>query len=177
MKPHPQYPKFTQHHQPPSGGCVLKPFVQMAGRVVSQPAAFRRLCVETLLEQLWLRNALPAAFRRLCVETLSAITEELREAPAAFRRLCVETNCHAINRLISLPAAFRRLCVETLHRRNYRRTPPQPPSGGCVLKQQHAQMKSRLTNPAAFRRLCVETTKFYIVRQQDVASRLQAAVC
>ena len=34
-----------------------------------QPAAFRRLCVETLLENRLILRVCPAAFRRLCVET------------------------------------------------------------------------------------------------------------
>ena len=37
------------------------------------PAAFRRLCVETLMNQKMKQNIEPAAFRRLCVETLSNV--------------------------------------------------------------------------------------------------------
>ena len=33
----------------------------------------------------------PAAFRRLCVETLKTVSDGLKHWPAAFRRLCVET--------------------------------------------------------------------------------------
>ena len=33
--------------QPPSGGCVLKPFFEQRFNHNSNPAAFRRLCVET----------------------------------------------------------------------------------------------------------------------------------
>ena len=33
--------------QPPSGGCVLKQGVIDTGRAAEDPAAFRRLCVET----------------------------------------------------------------------------------------------------------------------------------
>ena len=33
--------------QPPSGGCVLKPPRQVSALLVADPAAFRRLCVET----------------------------------------------------------------------------------------------------------------------------------
>ena len=35
---------------------------------------------------------LPAAFRRLCVETLRPVGKIQGRCPAAFRRLCVETN-------------------------------------------------------------------------------------
>ena len=34
----------------------------------------------------------PAAFRRLCVETVRTSKERYGRKPAAFRRLCVETN-------------------------------------------------------------------------------------
>ena len=33
--------------QPPSGGCVLKPPLCLSNSILSFPAAFRRLCVET----------------------------------------------------------------------------------------------------------------------------------
>ena len=33
--------------QPPSGGCVLKPQITVTDVFEYQPAAFRRLCVET----------------------------------------------------------------------------------------------------------------------------------
>ena len=35
--------------------------------------------------------SMPAAFRRLCVETVSEDGEIVAKDPAAFRRLCVET--------------------------------------------------------------------------------------
>ena len=34
---------------------------------------------------------IPAAFRRLCVETISTVKLNVQALPAAFRRLCVET--------------------------------------------------------------------------------------
>ena len=49
---------------------MLKHVVCYLSVEVQQPAAFRRLCVETkLLEQSYI-IFVPAAFRRLCVETL-----------------------------------------------------------------------------------------------------------
>ena len=36
------------------------------------PAAFRRLCVETICDESHAFDVVPAAFRRLCVETLKA---------------------------------------------------------------------------------------------------------
>ena len=41
-----------------------------------------------------LREA-PAAFRRLCVETLGLVNSPSPQQPAAFRRLCVETGLEA----------------------------------------------------------------------------------
>ena len=100
-------------NQPPSGGCVLKPgrSCRTVGHI--RPAAFRRLCVETLLGDFMSSVVEPAAFRRLCVETVHQQPPSTRGNPAAFRRLCVET---------AIPSQG---C----------RTMPQPPSGGCVLKQ------------------------------------------
>ena len=56
----------------------------------------------------------PAAFRRLCVETISVRRPAFRLFPAAFRRLCVETAHRAVIARLRVPAAFRRLCVETV---------------------------------------------------------------
>ena len=60
-----------------------------------------------------LTMAEPAAFRRLCVETNSAVVTPIDLAPAAFRRLCVETVSAEYVCRVETPAAFRRLCVET----------------------------------------------------------------
>ena len=40
--------KFENSYQPPSGGCVLKLYIQKEYVDFDDPAAFRRLCVETL---------------------------------------------------------------------------------------------------------------------------------
>ena len=57
--------------QPPSGGCVLKRFPEQFQILMSEPAAFGRLCVETALGIRGLTGRQPAAFGRLCVETTS----------------------------------------------------------------------------------------------------------
>ena len=78
--------------QPPSGGCVLKPCYRYSCRC----------------------SRIPAAFGRLCVETIKPVGRKLYEWPAAFGRLCVETDFEeAINAGLE-PAAFGRLCVETI---------------------------------------------------------------
>ena len=78
--------------QPPSGGCVLKPFKKAAIFRQPLPAAFRRLCVETWPTWKPCTEFYPAAFRRLCVETATTATPHQTSPPAAFRRLCVETS-------------------------------------------------------------------------------------
>ena len=55
----------------------------------------------------------PAAFGRLCVETLDLLKQRLGVTPAAFGRLCVETFFGRVDLNGFVPAAFRRLCVET----------------------------------------------------------------
>ena len=63
-------------------------------------------------------------------------TENFVMFPAAFGRLCVETNWSVVAvPLRWQPAAFGRLCVETSRVIPQAYAKPQPPSGGCVLKQ------------------------------------------
>ena len=76
----------------------------------------------------------PAAFRRLCVETRFASSTSWFQVPAAFRRLCVETIVSFSKPWTTVPAAFRRLCVETIRALVCSLIFAQPPSGGCVLK-------------------------------------------
>ena len=101
-----------------------------------EPAAFRRLCVETSISAVasWFLMyqppsggcvlKLPLAIRIYaaryqppsggCVLKLVIFGNTLPAgAPAAFRRLCVETSEAANDDNVSYPAAFRRLCVET----------------------------------------------------------------
>ena len=122
--------------QPPSGGCVLKPFLtQLAFRPVRQPPSGG--CVLKLLTLDWLFMAgfQPPSGGCVLKQDNTEISET-KDAPAAFRRLCVETECWYLNTpTVPMPAAFRRLCVETVMR--------------CG--------RGGLSVPAAFRRLCVET--------------------
>ena len=63
-------------YQPPSGGCVLKHYRNGVEAGASEPAAFRRLCVETLIWRNGKFRTYPAAFRRLCVETTFSTTPQ-----------------------------------------------------------------------------------------------------
>ena len=135
---------------------MLKPFEVLTVPGEYFPAAFGRLCVETRSSSAMLFSAIPAAFGRLCVETPNIPAPPTSEAPAAFGRLCVETAKKADFYHLIWPAAFGRLCVETVQVKNRQvSTVTQPPSGGCVLKQQR-KPKNRMD---------VKT------------SRLRAAVC
>ena len=144
-------------NQPPSGGCVLKHQLNRFLCELVHPAAFRRLCVETVSGGIFYpQQCQPPSggcvlkHHKLC-RSPAVLSQPPSGGcvlkpqygygcgrairPAAFRRLCVETtqSKHAPAR--TCPAAFRRLCVETTE------TTPRP----------------QVKNPAAFRRLCVET--------------------
>ena len=77
--------------QPPSGGCVLKPRWSADPTHHEAPAAFGRLCVETMHLLTVREDMAPAAFGRLCVETAKETYYAESLYPAAFGRLCVET--------------------------------------------------------------------------------------
>ena len=107
----------------------------------------------TSFTSFWLWAA--AAFGRLCVETLFATPEFYQYGAAAFGRLCVETVAFFDLRFNCCAAAFGRLCVETAAFWWFKRCEGQPPSGGCVLKQQIRLARSSIL----------------------LGSRLRAAVC
>ena len=50
LKQNRQHPRTKRRHQPPLGGCVLKQKRDVESTKDNEPAAFRRLCVETILE-------------------------------------------------------------------------------------------------------------------------------
>ena len=60
---------FLGREQPPSCGCVLKPWEPQVLRIKRDAAAFVRLCVETMPARVLPSLAVAAAFVRLCVET------------------------------------------------------------------------------------------------------------
>ena len=64
---------YPVRRQPPSGGCVLKHFRRPFTLIISKPAAFGRLCVETEEVAEMMAALSPAAFGRLCVETGHAV--------------------------------------------------------------------------------------------------------
>ena len=157
----------------------MKPFDVNAGLTRTGPAAFGRLCVETIdaitAEHLFLSQPPSGG----CVLKPRRAGQHQRAArPAAFGRLCVETTKTHPRVHTDAPAAFGRLCVETLvTTRITTRLISQPPSGGCVLKH-HAYLHGDISLlPAAFGRLCVETVVAPLPTAVDWSSRLRAAVC
>ena len=136
---------------------MLKQVMDDSQGLDSLPAAFGRLCVETMLPGKSEWGIVPAAFGRLCVETnWKAITNINVGNPAAFGRLCVETKLlNDSGAMSGIPAAFGRLCVETI-------------SSLCL---------SSFSHPAAFGRLCVETQFLANAVPKKRTSRLRAAVC
>ena len=82
---------FLCREQPPSGGCVLKPYHASNQYWATRAAAFGRLCVETHETDHWQGIIGAAAFGRLCVETMHSVVMLNMSIAAAFGRLCVET--------------------------------------------------------------------------------------
>ena len=99
--------------QPPSGGCVLKRNAPLLFLAVSAPAAFGRLCVETINPVISSARKTPAAFGRLCVETFGLVV-------ALFVLLQPPSGGCVLKLSVGF-AGSTGVC--------------QPPSGGCVLKQ------------------------------------------
>ena len=113
LKPSVVYTCEVSDTQPPSGGCVLKQYSPCLPCGYKGPAAFGRLCVETL------------NFKRKCI-----IFNQPPSGGCVLKRGVWVTTL-----VILMPAAFGRLCVET--QIIYSTTLiyiRQPPSGGCVLK-------------------------------------------
>ena len=142
-------------NQPPSGGCVLKLQGGSINFCYGVPAAFGRLCVETMNfnEQDGFTVQPPSGGCVLKQQGINPAKD--RAEPAAFGRLCVETINHKVTDFLQNPAAFGRLCVET-------------GNGAAYVAD---------NKPAAFGRLCVETSPDYFKLANFKASRLRAAVC
>ena len=122
--------------QPPSGGCVLKQPQPFRAAALGEPAAFRRLCVETspsscrvaslfqppssgcvlkqgLCNQCRQQYAQPPSGG--CVLKQSDTVPARQTAcPAAFGQLCVETAACCHWPLSHSPATFRQLYIETV---------------------------------------------------------------
>ena len=99
-------------YQPPSGGCVLKPFWVINHSSFSSPAAFGRLCVETLWTSLRCLPSRSAAFGRLCVETSKCAPKKASPSQPPSGG-CVLKPYKSETDRPALSAAFGRLCVET----------------------------------------------------------------
>ena len=78
------------------------------------PAAFRRLCVETIIRRKMSLHPNPAAFRRLCVETLICVIMSLSTPQPPSGGCVLKPRLGQPHMHKRQPAAFGRLCVETL---------------------------------------------------------------
>ena len=165
------------------------------------PAAFGRLCVETLILSMtvaaWVQPPSGGCVLKLKDELIKRGARSQPPSggcvlkpssggrlpappyPAAFGRLCVETYLIDLHQNTpSAPAAFGRLCVETTQKnRICLKRGNQPPSGGCVLKPRSKYRADARFQPAAFGRLCVETLAPAPTHNPIKTSRLRAAVC
>ena len=106
------------HDQPPSGGCVLKPFCRCHRRLRVWPAAFGRLCVETKQRPCPIDCAAsPQPPSGGCVLKRSMGAQARHESSQPPSGGCVLKHygkrCHTQR---TRPAAFGRLCVETGNR-------------------------------------------------------------
>ena len=101
--------------QPPSGGCVLKPRRQHRRHRPIQPAAFGRLCVETVNGIVDNSYTYPAAFGRLCVETPTGRhSASIPQTQPPSGGCVLKQRAHQRRQsAVGRPAAFGRLCVET----------------------------------------------------------------
>ena len=135
---------------------MLKHNKSITVNFTNKPAAFGRLCVETVMRTRGIAPMTPAAFGRLCVETVShtrGIAPMTAQPPSGG---CVLKP--------TAPSALTEI-------------QDQPPSGGCVLKRVDVASNLATIKPAAFGRLCVETYFWIINNAVAVTSRLRAAVC
>ena len=146
------------------------------------------------------KEPLPAAFRRLCVETLCTTLDDGLMPPAAFRRLCVETFTDAFVRSTSNDQPPSGGCVlKHSHNTDLPSLHFQPPSGGCVLKlllsawsknheaqppsggcvlKQHSRHTSNFEGFQPPSGGCVLKHRHMLQQaQKKRPSRLQAAVC
>ena len=79
--------------QPPSGGCVLKQSDDLKKSVKDKPAAFGRLCVETIKYGFSQSQQSQPPSGGCVLKQDMHVWLKWSENPAAFGRLCVETPC------------------------------------------------------------------------------------
>ena len=96
---------------------------------------------------------------------------------ATFGWLCVETDLVEEDRPKFFAATFGWLCVETTKPMQQISQSMQPPSGGCVLKQNDFWHCVRQSDAATFGWLCVETLAASAALADSVGSHLRVAVC
>ena len=137
LKPLPTVRCGNARCQPPSGGCVLKRWLPRKTHPKTvRPAAFGRLCVETISNnptRYGIVNQPPSGGCVLKQQKRKRVVSHYYQPPSGGCVLKHDKGCEQGDK--SSPAAFGRLCVETGIPSTYKgRFCNQPPSGGCVLK-------------------------------------------
>ena len=164
--------------QPPSGGCVLKLPSYICALRNPTPAAFRRLCVETLIHGVERRTLCSQPPSGGCVLKLCVMpTLPIAVRPAAFRRLCVETQAKTMPPLRKTQPPSGGCVLKRYNRVFLYLRQNQPPSGGCVLKLLIKFLKPSSTFQPPSGGCVLKQT---VGRAPELflnPSRLQAAVC
>ena len=100
----------------------------------------------------------PAAFRRLCVETfLSAVGFGIKIQPPLGGCVLKPYFGYEKARIARAQPPLGGCVLKLKYGYFYYVLTQQPPLGGCVLKPFHLERAARRRGTAAFRRLCVET--------------------
>ena len=157
LKPVEKPPISKNASQPPLGGCVLKP-LGFWGGLDFDPAAFRRLCVETSGRLNALKTQIQPPLGGCVLKPLRGWGLEMFDIQPPLGGCVLKPRFQSCP---NLPPRQPPLggCVLKLSRRGaHNRACGQPPLGGCVLKLLGADRTAAEAEPAAFRRLCVETT-------------------
>ena len=164
-------PQIHAGGQPPLGGCVLKQNQYIDKYLPKKPAAFRRLCVETLPYARVFVCVKPAAFRRLCVETMPYAILYGHQAQPPLGGCVLKRHLHPSTAPSLKPAAFRRLCVETCSEPSSLIAAKQPPLGGCVLKPKIVAQNFRYIGQPPLGG-CVLKQSIIAARHRKIPSRL-----
>ena len=121
------------------------------------PAAFGRLCVETLFPKLgWMKVYQPPSggcvLKQRVMLKFKIFLNQPPSGGCVLKQKCVNQDRGVNNQPPSGGCVLKLFLFANLASINF-----QPPSGGCVLKQVMDFVGFGLYDPAAFGRLCVET--------------------
>ena len=166
------------YNQPPSGGCVLKLYLSVFLIDKDEPAAFRRLCVETSCCPIHRRRFGPSSLQAAVCWNFGLLARAAGGFPSRLQAaVCwnynVKTNIEPTQEASRLQAA---VCWNSSVAVSSSSARIQPPSGGCVLKllPKSRKLKRTLQPPSGG---CVLKRFRHILFGNWESSCLQAAVC